>query len=397
MMPKDWKRYKLGDVLELKKKTIPPKQFNGEAYIGLEHIGQGNFLLEGVGNALDVTSSKNIFDKGDILYGKIRPYFKKVYRPLFSGICSTDILVIRTKDEKVVSQDFLYHVIKTQGFTDRATETSSGTKMPRADWGSLKNLVYPLPPLPEQKAIASILSALDDKIELNLQQNKTLEEMAMALYKHWFVDFGPFQDDEFIESELGLIPKGWEVKSLNEISKDHNKYREPISTRKRAEISGSYPYYGATKILDYIDHFNFDGQYILVAEDGTVKTDRDTPYLQFINGQFCVSNHAHILTGDSGYSNYYLYLALSNTYVIPFITGAVQLKISKGNLQKMQFAIAPSEEMKSFNSQVQPLYEMIHQNESENQTLTSLRDTLLPKLISGEIRVKDAKKIVADL
>jgi type I restriction enzyme S subunit len=113
-MPENWKTYKLGEVAKLRKTNIAPKNFNNETYIGLEHIGQGNFLLESTGIASDVTSNKAVFQNGDILYGKIRPYFKKVYKPKFSGICSTDILVINSSDDNIVNQDYLYQLIKTQ-------------------------------------------------------------------------------------------------------------------------------------------------------------------------------------------------------------------------------------------------------------------------------------------
>ena len=181
-MHNNWKTYNLGEIAKLRKKTIAPKDFDNQHYIGLEHIGQGTFLLDGIGTASDATSNKSIFKSGDILYGKIRPYFKKVCRPKFSGICSTDILVINSRDEELITQSYLHQLIKSQDFTDKATETSSGTKMPRADWNSLEKLEYNLPDLPEQQSIASILSAIDDKIENNLAINKTLEEMAMALY-----------------------------------------------------------------------------------------------------------------------------------------------------------------------------------------------------------------------
>jgi type I restriction enzyme S subunit len=388
-MPQNWKTYKLGEFANLRKENIHPKNFSNEDYIGLEHIGQGTFSLDGIGKSSDVTSNKSRFNSGDILYGKIRPYFQKVYRPNFNGICSTDILVIKSLDESIVDQSFLYQIAKTKFFTEKAVETSTGTKMPRADWNPLTNIEFSLPPLPEQRAIASILSALDDKIELNLQMNKTLEEMAMSLYKHWFVDFGPFKDGKFIDSELGIIPEGWEVKRLGEISISNNKFRKPISTREREKIQGVYPYYGATKILDYIDHFNLSGEFILLAEDGTVKTENDTPFLQFVHGKFCVSNHAHVLSGFSFYGNNFLYLALSNINVIPYITGAVQLKINKQNLDQMRFIVGPKVKMIEFENLVKPLFCKLKANESESQILIEKRDSLLPKLISGEIRVKD--------
>ena len=118
---------------------------------------------------------------------------------------------------------------------------------------------FQIPIVKEQKAISSILSVLDDKIELNLQMNKTLEAMAMALYKHWFVDFGPFQDGMFVDSELGKIPKGWEVKSIGEFTNSLNSKRVPLSTRQRSTRKGKYPYYGASGIIDSIDDYKFDG------------------------------------------------------------------------------------------------------------------------------------------
>jgi type I restriction enzyme S subunit len=284
-------------------------------------------------------------------------------------------------------RDFLYYLVKQK--IKELQGLSYGSVFDTITTKTFDSLDVHIPDLPEQKAIANILSAIDDKIENNLAINKTLEDMAMALYKYWFVDFGPFQEGAFVESELGLIPEGWEVKRLAEISINHNKKRNPISTRERAKIQGRYPYYGATKILDYIDDYRFDGEYILLAEDGTVKTERDTPFLQFVNGQFWVSNHAHVLTGNEHFSNEFLFLSLSNTNVIPIITGAVQLKINKQNLESLEFVVPTVVELKSFEDIIIPKFKQIKELEKENDTLTKLRDSLLPKLISGEVRLKE--------
>jgi type I restriction enzyme S subunit len=401
-MPQNWKTYKLEDLCSKiysggTPTTKKPEYYNGdipwlntkEVDFKSIHETEKSITEEGLQNSSAKWVPKNAVIVA--MYGNTAGKSAIAKIPLTTNQACCNLI---TDSEKADFRFVYYSILNDY---ELIKDLSVGGAQQNLNAGTIKNYEIIAPGLQEQKAIASILSALDDKIELNLQQNKTLEEMAMALYKHWFVDFGPFQDGEFVDSELGLIPKGWEVKCLKEISIDLNKHRKPISTRKRAEMPGQYPYYGATKILDYIDHYNFDGQYILVAEDGTVKTERDTPYLQFINGQFCVSNHAHVLTGTNEYSNYYLHLALANTYVIPFITGAVQLKISKGNLQKMQFAVAPIQEMQSFNNTVQSLYERIHQNENENQTLTNLRDTLLPKLISGQVRVKGIEQEISKL
>ena len=288
------------------------------------------------------------------------------------------------------------YFLRSKYFRNEVSKYATMTTRASLNIAAINALSVNLPFYIEQQSIASILKPLDDKIENNLAMNKTFEAMAMALYKHWFVDFGPFQDGNFIDSELGLIPEGWEVKGLIEISVNHSSKRKPISTRERAKIQGKYPYYGATKILDFINEYRFDGEYILLAEDGTVKTERDTPYLQFIEGQFCVSNHAHVLTGNDTYSNEFLYLSLNNTNVVPIITGAVQLKINKTNLETLSFLAPSTEQLNFFEGQIIPWFKKIKVNQKESDILIKLRDTLLPKLISGEVRVKDIEKTISE-
>ncbi|MEK5324405.1 restriction endonuclease subunit S [Aeribacillus sp. FSL M8-0254] len=215
----NWIKVKLGDIIELKRESYHPKPDEVLPYIGLEHIGQGTLRLISVGKSNEVTSTKSYFSKGDILFGKLRPYFRKVVRPKFNGVCSTDILVLTSKNPRKFNQTFLFYLMASKEMIDLATASSSGTKMPRADWKMLQNLEISIPEdVNEQERIGKILETIDDKIDINIRMNKTLEEMAMTLYKHWFVDFGPFQDGEFVESELGMIPKGWKVSSLKEFA-----------------------------------------------------------------------------------------------------------------------------------------------------------------------------------
>ncbi len=393
-MPEIWKTYKLGKIAGLKKKTVRPKDFNGEKYIGLEHIGQGDFLLNGTGVASDVTSNKFRFKSNDILYGKIRPYFKKVYKPQFSGICSTDILIIKSISEEIVTQEYLYQLIKTQAFTDKAVETSSGTKMPRADWNSLEQVGFTFPPLQEQKSIASILSALDDKIELNLQMNKTLEEMAVALYKHWFVDFGPFQDRGFVDSELGEIPKGWEVVELGDVStlgaggdkpkifskQPNEKCNVPIFSNGISD-EGLYGFTNQPKIYD---------ESITVSARGTIGfvSLRMEPYVPIVRLISIVPNKKFV-------SSKYLFLWLKNQNITG--TGTTQQQLTVPDFKKTKILIPKIELVNNFTSPIDDAYNKIVFNKEENQTLTQLRDTLLPKLISGEVRVKDVEKTLSEV
>ena len=423
-MSEDWKKYKFGELAKLRKETIKPEEFREQKYIGLEHIGQGNFLLNGIGSASDANSNKSKFYPGDILYGKIRPYFKKVYQPSFSGICSTDILVINSNDENLITQNYLYQLVKTQEFTDKATETSSGTKMPRADWNSLKKLDYKLPPLPEQRAIASILSALDDKIELNLQMNKTLEDMAMALYKHWFVDFGPFQNGKFVDSELGEIPEGWEVKRLDEIIDFSNGYAFKSKELLKVEEEDCFHIFKMGHILkggglkangtkSWIKKSKCEKleKYILKVGDilmsMTDMKDNMTilghTALMNEDQKFIVNQRVGLLRVNNkiGIGYPFVFLLTNSTDFIERLrsqaNSGVQVNLSTGAI-KSATLVAPTKSInKEFHEMVKPFYERINQNAIENQTLTKTRDTLLPKLISGAVRVKDIEKIIAPM
>lgn len=306
--------------------------------------------------------------------------------------------LIRYKiDKNLADPTYVSQVLKSKLWQDYVYAIKGGSAQPGANAQQFAQFVLPCPSLPEQYRIAEILSAFDDKIELNLQMNKTLEEMAMAIYKEWFVDFGPFRDGNFVDSELGPIPEEWEVNYLPSISICFDRLRQPVSSRERLKIQGEYPYYGATGILDYVDEYRFDGRYILLAEDGTVKTNLDKPYIQFVDGKFWVSNHAHVLKGVGYFSDEFLKISLSNINVTPFITGAVQLKVNQGNMNLMRFITGSESVHNKFDGIVKPIYDKIFANRKEIYPLTEIRDYLLPKLISGEVRVNEVQEQITEL
>jgi type I restriction enzyme S subunit len=251
----------------------------------------------------------------------------------------------------------------------------------------IEQLDISLPSLPEQKAIAVTLSALDDMIELNNKINKNHEEMAQAIFKSWFVDFEPFKDGEFEESELGLIPKGWRVGVLGDIIDIFDSKRVPLSSRQRSVMEKKYPYYGAATLMDYVGNYIFDGVHVLLGEDGTVMDEKGYPILQYVWGKFWVNNHAHVLKGKGVFSDEYLYILLKNTNVASIVTGAVQLKINQNNLTGLKIIIPPEDVVKQYNDIVKDIFACFRSNADEIKILISLRDTLLPKLMSGEIRV----------
>ena len=161
-----------------------------------------------------------VLNKGDILMALTGATIGKIAR------FNSDELVLQnyrvgnffSQDEKILSKDFLYHFLRSDYFFNQLLARQTQSAQQNIGKDDINNMSVFLPPITEQHAIASILSALDDKIENNLAMNRTLEEMAMALYNHWFVDFGQFQDGKFVPSELGDIPEGWETKGLLEIT-----------------------------------------------------------------------------------------------------------------------------------------------------------------------------------
>ncbi len=254
---------------------------------------------------------------------------------------------------------------------------------------TFKEVFVTVPPMETQNAIMAILSSLDKKIEVNKQLNDNLQQQARALYKSWFVDFEPFLDGEFVESELGMIPREWKVGNLFDIAEVLDKYRKPLSGQERDLMDKIYPYYGATSCMDYVDDFLFDGIYTLIGEDGSVVKEDGFPYMQYVWGKLWVNNHAHILQGKNGFSTEMLHVMLSTTNIRHLVTGAVQAKLSQANMQKILVTIPSTNVLDEIRPKFDKLYQLIRKNEDESHCLSQLRDTLLPRLMSGELKVNE--------
>ena len=214
------------------------------------------------------------------------------------------------------------------------------------------------------------------------QVNNNLEEQAKVLYKNWFVDFTPFSTD-------GKLPVRWRIGTIGDIIELHDSKRIPLSGAERDKMAKVYPYYGATSLMDYVDNYLFDGIYLLLGEDGTVVDSLGFPILQYVYGKFWVNNHAHIITGKEGFSVEELYLFFSLTNIKSIVTGAVQQKVSQQNLKKVPAIIPSKEALCAFDEVIQPIFSQIRNLRDENERLRSLRDTLLPKLMSGEFDISD--------
>jgi type I restriction enzyme S subunit len=393
-MPNNWKTYKLSETLKIvgggTPKTSVPEYWDGDIpWLSVKDFqGEKKFVSETEKSITQLglaKSSTKLLPKDAMIIsarGTVGELAVLEREMAFNQSCYG--LLPKEKTDR----DFLYYLVKQK--IKELQGLSYGSVFDTITTKTFDGLDVQMPDLPEQKAIASILSAIDDKIENNLAINKTLKDMAMALYKHWFVDFGPFQDGEFIDSELGLIPKGWEVKRLNDLADILNSKRVPLSTRERSTRKGKYPYYGASGIIDYIDDYIFDGEYVIISEDGENLRSRKTPIAFSAVGKFWVNNHAHILQGKNRGVNKLLISHIAQLEMNPFLTGAVQPKLNKQNLLSIGIPFPKDDSV--IRELLDKFYSFSKKEisiELENQNLIKLRDTLLPKLISGEVRLKE--------
>ena len=446
----EWQTLLLGKCANLSKDNVSPSELKDAIYIGLEHIGENTLSLVGYGSANDVKSTKTRFQNGDILFGKLRPYFRKVVLVNFDGICSTDIWVIRASEG--IHQRFLFYNIASQSLVDFATLTSEGTRMPRAKWNYLAEYELQIPKYSHQCAIASILGTLDDKIELNHRMNKTLEDIAQALFKSWFVDFEPVkaklavlekggtadeveraamraisgrdevalaklkdeQPEAFAslaltaaqfppamqEGELGEVPEGWKIKLLRDCF-DLTMGQSPPSIFYNDSGDGLPFFQGRS---DFRSRFPTNRKYcskpIRTAQGGDTLISVRAPVgdINMAWQTSCIGRGIAAIRHKSKSCSftYYSAWAIQKQIMEYEDTGTVFGSINKNQFESIRIIEPNSELIKTFDKQVRNLDLLIRANTSKIRILSELRDTMLPNLLSGEIRVLNFKSNFSD-
>ena len=351
-------------------------------------VNSNKYILRGERNITEAgfkSCSCKMLPKGSVLFSSRAPIGYVAIAA--NDMCTNQGFKSIIPNEETDSE-FLYYLLKYN--KGNIASQGSGTTFAEVSGKTMKEIEVMVPKETEdQRRIASILSSLDRKIELNNKINADLEEMAQAIFKNWFVDFEPFKDGKFVDSELGMIPEGWKIGGLFDIAEIFDKKRKPLSGNVREKMDKIYPYYGATSCMDYVDDYIFDGIYTLIGEDGSVVKENGLPYMQYVWGKMWVNNHAHILQGKNDYSTEMIHALLSITNIKFLVTGAVQAKLSQGNMQKILVAIPPKNVLDEIRPVIDNLYSKIRINTDENSRLSLLRDTLLPRLMSGELEVPD--------
>ena len=369
-------------------------------YLRITDINEdGSLDINNLKSVDDKKAENYLLKKGDIVFvrtgnstGKTYFYDGQINNLVYAGF-----LIKFSLDEEKINPKYMKYYTMTNIYKNWVKEIQTGSTRGNINEKTYGNMTVKLPERNYQDRLVNILEKIDNKIEENNETNNNLYEISKQLYKRWFIDFeypnetwNPFKSSggKMIESELGDIPENWCVKRLDEISINFDSRRKPLSSREREEHKGNIPYYGATSIIDYVDDYIFDDIYVLMGEDGTVINVDNSPVLQYIWKKCWVNNHAHIMQGKN-ITTEHLMECLRSKDVSPIITGAVQLKINQANMNGLKFAIAPDDINRKFENILSNIYSKIRKNCEETEILEKLRDTLLPKLMNGEIDLEN--------
>ena len=290
------------------------------------------------------------------------------------AIMSPAYPIFRVRDTSVILPEYLEMWFMRPEFDREAAFIAVGGVRGSMPWEEFAKMRLPVPSLEKQHQVVRAYQIVADRIAIKRRINDNLVATAQAVYKAWFVEYKPFD---------GNCPISWRVGSVDEIAEFFDSMRKPLSSLERADMARIYPYYGAVSIVDYVDDYIFDGEYLLLSEDGIyVVDDSGHPLLQHIIGKFWANNHAHILKGKAGFTEDSLYLFLSNTNMSPIVTGAAQPKINQANLKSFPITIPDIEVLNRFNSVIHPLFDRKLNNEKEIQKLETLRELLLSRLVT---------------
>ena len=334
---------------------------------------------------------------GDVLVAKDGSYLKEIFCcKEYRDIAILSSIAIFRPNQNIISPDFLCYLLKTPFIFNYISKNCvSGSALPRIVLKSFKDVCIPVPDLFTQSEIAGILSSLDAKIETNNKLNEKLEEMAQAIFKSWFVDFEPFKDKPFHETELGMIPEGWEVLSLTDIATFTNglamqkfrpNYKEPhLPVLKIKELRQGFCDDTSEICIDDIsDDFIADDGDIIFSWSGTLLVDI------WCGGKCGVNQHLFKVTSEK-YSKWFFYFWIKR-HLAEFIRIAKDKAVTMGHIKRGHLTnalvVVPNEKtMQNADKIFTPIIDKIIEAKIESKRLASLRDTLLPRLMSGELIV----------
>lgn len=400
-LPNGWTEIELKELVSYRKgkkpKTLSPKEFkNSIPYLNIKAV-EKNIIDE----YADIESSN--FSNGDEIFvvwdGARSGWVAKAMK----GAIGSTLMAIRPY---LLNTNYLFRFLQTQ--FDNINSNPRGTGIPHVDPEIFWNVQVPLAPLPEQQRIVEKLDALlarinNSKTRLekiptllkNFRQSVLAAAVSGELTKEWREEnkvekvssYKEFNKDAFKGNED--LPEGWSWMTVEDYLVNLDNDRVPISQELRNKRQGKYPYYGATGIIDTIDDFTHDGEFILISEDGKNLQFRNKPICFLASGKIWVNNHAHVLQAKKGFQNRYVIYFINVTDLNPYLTGIDQVKLSQKNMNGILIPVAPKEEQKEIVRKVEELFHFADSIEARYQKAKAWFDKLpqaiLAKAFRGEL------------
>lgn len=396
---------KLSDVCSFRKGKVEVENLNVKNYISTENMLPNKCGITEA-SSLPTVSLTQEYKNGDVLVSNIRPYFKKIWQAQYDGGCSNDVLVFVPTPN--TDKDFLYYVLADDDFFTYSMATSKGTKMPRGDKTSIMQYEVPMIDLQVQKKIASVLKALDKKIELNNEINNNLEQQAVLLFKKWFIEFDN-SSKNMLETRFGLVPESFKLLKNGELplvvtdyvangsfaslKANVTLYQEPnyaYFIRNTDLKSGTFEVFVDEHSYNFLSKSTLYGGEIIISNVGDVGSVFLCPKL---DKPMTLGNNIIMLRPEQENLRYYLYIWFKWLYGQSLIQGikggSAQPKFNKTDFKNLPIFLPPDDLLEQFHQIVKSMFELINENNTENQALTRTRDTILPRLMSGELDVSD--------
>lgn len=379
----EWKEYKLGEIATFISEKVSVKDISVENYISTENmVSDKGGITVATNKPLDGTITK--YYPNNILVSNIRPYFKKIWFSNRDGGCSNDVLCFEA-NTKYINPKYLYFLLSQDLFFDYVMLGSKGCKMPRGDKSHIMNWDISLPPLPEQIRIASILSSLDDKIDLLHRENKTLEAMAETLFRQWFIEEAK---EDWKEGKLGDVVdvidnRGKTPPYIDNITEYPIIEVNAITGKERYVKYNLIRKYVVKNIYDTWFRGYFHKYDILIATVGSIGELAMCLEEKGVIAQNIIALHAKNI------SPFYLYqyLLYNQDDLKCLDIGSVQPSIKVPHLLRMPIVIPSSYILNEYDMLMINLLEKENNNLKQIKTLTQQRDSLLPKLMSGEVKI----------
>ena len=406
MAPEGWTHRRLCECADQRTDKITPAAADTRPYVGLEHLAQGRPALLGWSPAGSATSAKTVFCTGDVLFGKLRPNLRKAAAAPFDGLCSTDILPLFGKSG--LDTPYLLQLAQWSRLQQHAVATASGTKMPRTSWKQLGDFAFSLPPLPEQRKIAAILSSVDDSIEKTRSVIDQVQVVKRGLMQELLTRGLPGRHTRFKQTEIGLIPEEWSFLSLADLAEpDKGIQTGPFGSQLHAS---DYVTHGVPVIMpkDMTNGYVSDAHSARISEERAKELHwhrvrvgdmlfarrgdigRAGLITEHEDGWVCGTGCFRFRPKDRTVSRFLLHWidrSASISWLKEHAVGQTMLNLNTSILGRLPVAMPEAAERSAITEVMETLAKQTETHERVQRGLVELKQALMSILLTGELRV----------